>query len=306
MPTEDAIELEQPASPASPGRLLAQAREKAGLSQKEVADKLHITAHYVRSIEQDAYEKLPGTIFAKGYIKRYAEILDINVAAILQEFEEYQQDQQDQRNEVTRIHARKNRARNRNFAIVSVLAFIAVFVGLWAWNVMSVEQDNAVDNAARNNVIGDRIASAMELEPEQADDSTLQPSTTSQGPADPTPQTVGEVEPDDPPIFDSAANSVEGMTEESDLTVIAISNEGSDVLRVSFDDDSFIQVSDENANRIYRGTLGRGEVLEITDDAPFDVLVSDAPLAHMTLNGTEVDVMDSVRIDNSARLTVGL
>ncbi len=320
MSTEDVIEPEQSSSPVSPGRLLSDAREGAGLSQKEVADKLHITVHYVRSIEQDAYEKLPGAIFAKGYIKRYAEILNLDVEQTLDTFENYQQDQQEQRNEVTRIHARKNRARNRNFAIASVLAFVALFVGLWAWNTMSVEVAPVADNRARNDVIGDRISSAMEQEdaslPAAAEPQAESSSTSRDASSNLEPGSVEALE-------DSAANqsysaipsttatgstTSQGAESEDDqeITVIAISNEGDDVLRVSFDDDSFIQVNDDSANRIYRGTLGRGEVLEITADGPFDVLIGDAPLTHMTLNGAEVDVMESVRIDNSARLTVGL
>ena len=94
--------------------------------------------------------------------------------------------------------------------------------------------------------------------------------------------------------------------EDAELRVVAVTNEGSDVLRVSFTDESFIQVSDADANRIYRGTLGRGDVLEITDSAPFTVLIGDAPLTRLTLNGNEIDVSSSIRIDNSARLTVGL
>lgn len=317
MSTEETTETVQASLPSSPGRLLADARESSGLTQKEVADKLHITVHYVRSIEQDTYEKLPAAIFAKGYIKRYAEILDLDIGEVLETFEHYQQDQQDQRNEVTRIHARKNRARNRNFAIASVLAFVALFVGLWAWNMMSVDEAPVVDTRGRADVIGDRIASVMEQEETQSRIESEALTVSGSSLNEPNNQGVEQaaVQVLDSSSSDQAASliaetvetvSMPSTTKEQDVNVISISNEGNDVLRVSFDDDSFIQVSDELSNRIYRGTLGRGEVLEITADGPFDILIGDAPLTHITLNGTEVDVMESIRVDNSARLTVGL
>lgn len=326
MSTDQSTELEHETAIASPGRLLATAREERNLSQKEVADQLHITVHYVSSIEQDAFEKLPGTVFAKGYIKRYAEILELDVDKTLAEFEAHLQDQQDQRNEVTRIHARKHRARNRNFAIASVVLFTGFFAGLWGWNMLSVEEAVSTENIG-NTGGADNIDTSSVGQPSSAtaNEPVVQARPAPQVPAVVRPvDAVAENGPDtstqptgltntdteQPPAAadttEMLATMVSGQAESVDVTVISVGEEGEDVLRVSFDDESFIQVTDRDSNRIYRGTLGSGEVLEITANAPFNVLIGDAPLTHMTLNGTEIDVSDSIRIDNSARLTVGL
>ncbi|MEQ8314294.1 MAG: DUF4115 domain-containing protein [Gammaproteobacteria bacterium] len=325
MSTDESSELEQQAPVASPGRLLVAAREERNLSQKEVADQLHITVHYVSSIEQDAFEKLPGTVFAKGYIKRYAEILELDEDKVLAEFDAHQQDQQHQRNEVTRIHARKHRARNRNFAIASVILFTGFFAGLWGWNMLSMEETVTTESSIGAESTGSSESSAVE---QTASATANEPVVQ----ARPAPQVPAVVRPIDAAAANAAASvtpppdltsaeaeqtpveaaineSISALSEQdetADVTVISVSGEGEDVLRVSFDDESFIQVSDRDSNRIYRGTLGSGEVLEITANAPFNVLLGDAPLTHMTLNGAEIDVSDSIRIDNSARLTVGL
>jgi formate dehydrogenase iron-sulfur subunit len=57
---------------------MQQERIRRGLSEKEVADQLHITMHYVRSLEANNYDKLPGAVFAKGYIKNYAQLLELD------------------------------------------------------------------------------------------------------------------------------------------------------------------------------------------------------------------------------------
>lgn len=311
MSIEDPVDLDQQPQPTSPGEVLSNARQNKGLSQKEVADKLHITVHYVRSIEQDAYEKLPGTIFARGYIKRYGEILGLNAEDLLTTFEAFQQEQLDQQNEVTRIHARKNRARNRNFAIVSVVLFAGLFLGLWGWNTLMVDEiplstsTSAGSAASVSTPEPDRSASANT--PAAIPNVTIPASETVQSPVQNSLPASGgtEVGPD-PDATDVTNHSLVQQDAEPSIKIISIANEGDDVLRISFDDESFIQVSDGNSNRIYRGTLGKGEVLEITDKAPFNVLLGDAPFTHLIFNGTEIDVSDSIRIDNSARLTVGL
>ena len=88
--------------------------------------------------------------------------------------------------------------------------------------------------------------------------------------------------------------------------VIEISAAGSDVLRIAFTGESWVEVNDESQNRIYRDIRGAGDTLEITGNAPFYILLGDAPFTTLTFNGTEIDVSDDIRIDNSARVTVGL
>ena len=67
MPTEDPNTATE--QPLGAGEILQQERMRRGFSEKKVADQLHITVHYVKALETEHYEKLPGAVFAKGYIK---------------------------------------------------------------------------------------------------------------------------------------------------------------------------------------------------------------------------------------------
>jgi cytoskeleton protein RodZ len=87
---------------------------------------------------------------------------------------------------------------------------------------------------------------------------------------------------------------------------ILIEAEGNDLLLITFLGASWIEVSDSADNLLYQDLRDSGDVLEIKGAAPFDVLLGDAPFAKMTLNGIDIDVSKNTRIDNSARLTVGL
>ena len=75
-------------SPLSPGQMLSAVRVQQNLTQREVAETLHITMHYVNAIEHDEHDKLPGAVFAKGYIKRYAEIMALDETAVMAAYED--------------------------------------------------------------------------------------------------------------------------------------------------------------------------------------------------------------------------
>jgi len=62
----------------SPGELLKIQREKLGMTEKSVSEELHITMHYVRLLETNDFERLPGDVFARGYIKSYADLLGLD------------------------------------------------------------------------------------------------------------------------------------------------------------------------------------------------------------------------------------
>ena len=73
----------------SAGGILRAERLRQGLKPIEVAEKLHITRHYLRLIESNDYEKLPAPLFAKGYVKKYAEFLDLDPNEIIGLYNEF-------------------------------------------------------------------------------------------------------------------------------------------------------------------------------------------------------------------------
>ena len=135
MPTDPLIEAlaetdaaEDAISVLTAGDILHQARQRLGLNEKEVADKLHITRHYVKALESNSYEKLPGAVFAKGYLKSYALLLGLDVEDLLSRYDEFTHQQKaDSKEERRLLRARKKKCRNKPLVIISLLVFIAGF-----------------------------------------------------------------------------------------------------------------------------------------------------------------------------------
>ncbi|WJD63600.1 RodZ domain-containing protein [Pseudomonas kurunegalensis] len=73
----------------NPGELLRLAREKRDWSQAEVARKLNLTVSSLNHVETGAFDKLPGHTFARGYIRAYAKLMELDQAALVEAFDRY-------------------------------------------------------------------------------------------------------------------------------------------------------------------------------------------------------------------------
>lgn len=318
---------EREASKETAGDILRAERIKRGLSEKEVADKLHITMHYVKALEANTYEKLPGAVFAKGYIKSYAVLLELEVDDLFSLYNEYNEQLQARAIEASRQRARRKKDRNKPWVVLSLLVFVGGFTGLWVYNSFFNDDPDPEASGIGLNAVDSEVIEAIE-EPtivRAADQLSLEqmpeeivaalPLTNS--------STLNESPPEQPvqEAIISAVINTQLQTEEplsntnilapavnsnSDSRLIEVAAGGTDILRISFSGESWIEVNDNTSSQIYRDIREKGDVLEITGNAPFSILLGDAPFANMSLNGVEVDVSNNIRIDNSARLTVGL
>ncbi|MFK3683202.1 RodZ domain-containing protein [Pseudomonas sp. NPDC088890] len=76
------------ASHQHPGEILRQARENRDWSQAEVARKLNLTLSSLNNLESGAFDKLPGHTFARGYIRAYAKLMDMDQAPLVAAFDQ--------------------------------------------------------------------------------------------------------------------------------------------------------------------------------------------------------------------------
>jgi cytoskeleton protein RodZ len=93
-------DVEQPATPSetteapvapvahvSPGELLRQAREKAGLSPDQVAKDMLLDTRIVRAIEVDRFSEVGAPVYAKGYLRRYAKLVGVAESSVLASYD---------------------------------------------------------------------------------------------------------------------------------------------------------------------------------------------------------------------------
>ncbi len=67
----------------TPGAILAAARAAQGLSIEDISRQLKLSAAQIKAIEADDHDKLPGPVFARGFIRSYARLLKLDDTRLL-------------------------------------------------------------------------------------------------------------------------------------------------------------------------------------------------------------------------------
>jgi cytoskeletal protein RodZ len=66
---------------------LRQVREERGEDITKIAKALNIQSRHLLALEEGAYEKIPGEIYARQWLRAYGRYLDIDVRWLLKEYE---------------------------------------------------------------------------------------------------------------------------------------------------------------------------------------------------------------------------
>lgn len=69
------------------GDHLKKVREAAGLTLADLADKTKIQTKYLIKLENGDYENFLANVYIQGFLKKYAEILKLDIVEILKEYE---------------------------------------------------------------------------------------------------------------------------------------------------------------------------------------------------------------------------
>jgi hypothetical protein len=68
------------------GRSLHEARVRRGLELAQVAAETRIRTRYLRALEEERFERIPGSVYAKGFLRAYADHLGLDSQLFLDEY----------------------------------------------------------------------------------------------------------------------------------------------------------------------------------------------------------------------------
>lgn len=73
---------------ASIGKTFRDAREKKGVDLSKAAAQTHILVKHLEMMERDDFSRMPAPMYAKGFIRMYADFLGVDPAPLVQEYVE--------------------------------------------------------------------------------------------------------------------------------------------------------------------------------------------------------------------------
>jgi cytoskeleton protein RodZ len=122
------------------GAALADARARAGLDVAEVERRTKIRAKYLRALEEEHWDELPSAAYAKGFLRTYAGVLDLDAELLVDEYRRQVEVRLDEKGrplgEQVLEHRRRPGQEARRFtpgtAVLAVVAVVAVAVAVVA------------------------------------------------------------------------------------------------------------------------------------------------------------------------------
>ena len=327
----------------NPGELLRLAREKRDWSQAEVARKLNLTVSSLNHVETGAFDKLPGHTFARGYIRAYAKLMDLDQATLVEAFDRY-----------TGTHAKGSdvhslgrieepvRLSHNILRGVSLLLLVAVVGGGFVWwqdqgslrgkdlakmALEHVEVESAdgttqihpLDEPEDQAVTAGQQPESAPLALEQGTAEQPAAATAEQAPASPAPTAAAPAPAQQVPAQPAASvapapvapatPAPAAVAPAAPAAAVAAAEPaavpaGSAKVAIQFTADCWTQVSDGNGTVLFSAVKRKGDNLELTGKPPFAVRLGFARGAQVSYNGQAVDVAPFTS-GETARLKLG-
>lgn len=258
------------------GERLAEARRELQISVLEIAKELHLDEPKVRALERNEFDVLGAPVFAKGHLKTYAQLVNIDAADVLSDY--YQLNRATSAPPVVGTRRRPRRELSPGPWIAAIVVIIIVVSAYW-WFSRAPEAGSVVEEQPP------AVDSSEVLPPADADD------TANIEPAPVEDDSILETTEPEP----AASAPVE--------TAPAV-EEGQLHLLVTYTGDCWTEITDASGRRLLFSLGKDGRTVELSGAEPFNVLFGNPGNVSLRVNGEEYALPPTDRPDRPMRLTI--
>lgn len=267
----------------SPGELLVAGRERAGLTQEQVAKELYMTLTKVRALESDDYRHMGSDTFTRGYLRAYANLLKLDVVQLLASYDQHAQ----QNGLVEEALPRKQGGGSKPLWQFPLLIVAALLI-LWLISVWFFDNRKKPDYVMPTTVIAPLESSTV-----LNSVSSVQSSATLSANADEDLQAGLNVVIEDPANQNSSSSvdseAVRSSDANSNLNAAVL-----DKITFTFTEECWLEVSDSRGDVLMTDLQSAGVSLTLQGKAPFDVKLGNAPAAKIELNNEKINIVPAL------------
>lgn len=133
-----------------PSQRLREAREKKGLEIKDVAQQLRLSKQFIIDIENDDYSRISSLVYARGYLRAYAKLLDLSSDEIIDAFKKLgltdgPSSPNAQVISYSKIKITKKRSHRLRWSSIGIFVVLLVAVALW-WHGKNANKPASIDS----------------------------------------------------------------------------------------------------------------------------------------------------------------
>ena len=266
------------------GERLAEARRELQISVLEIAKELHLDEPKVRALERNEFDVLGAPVFAKGHLKTYAQLVNVDPDDVLVDY--YQITRAITVPPVVSERPKPGKELAPGPWIGLIVVIIIVVSAFW-WFTRPVEPEAQVQ--------------LEETQPaETPQDDTPAPPDSAALPEATAPQVDEPVDaPDDEPVVQQVVEEEPQPEPRSDPVVEA----GQLHLLVTYSGDCWTEITDANGRRLLFDLGKDGRTVELSGAEPFNILFGNPANVSLRVNGEE-RALPPTRPDRPLRLTL--
>ena len=297
------------------GRMLAEERERQGLSRLDIAQRLHMSAYQVEAIESGDYQRLPKGTFLRGFVRNYAKLLGITPDAVLPLLAEGTPGATRPGIVVPTQNIRFDPIGERfanPYVKAGVLAFVAIAVGfavMYWWLFIRPTPPGAAHPAPTQPAAQKPAPSETAAAPAIVASTPLvaPPPAAAMEPPKPAanaaaaPAKAGSPSTPAAPPAAALPPAAEPAKQPPEKTVVAAGSGGT--LKFRFRGDSWVEIRDRRGKVILSKLNVAGSEAEVSGQPPFNVVVGNAPEVELFYNNQEFDLEPHTKVA-VARFTV--
>ena len=251
------------------GERLADARREQQIPVIEIAKELHLDEYKVRALECNDFDVIGAPVFAKGHLRKYAQLVKVDEAEVMADY--YHLNRSAGAPPVISTRPKPHRAVAVGPWIAAIVVIIVAATAYW-WFASG-------DTAAEPPVTGEIAPLPQDADQQQID-------VVDEA------DVAGSSEP-------IVASEPEPVAEE----VVAASS-GDMQLRISFSGDCWTEITDASGRRLYFDLGVAGRTVDLSGEAPFNVLFGDAENVSLAVDGQSFEIPAADRRGRTARLTI--
>jgi cytoskeleton protein RodZ len=256
------------------GERLAEARREQQISVLEVAKELHLDEPKVRALERNDFETLGAPVFAKGHLRKYAQLVGVDPDDIYADY--YHLTRSESLPPVVVLSRPKVRQELSPGPWIAVIVVIIVAAASYWW--FAVESQSNVQSP----------------EPEPAEQGGVEPEPVEQA------VIVTPAPADDEAVLETA----DSVADEAPPPPVDALPEGEIRISLSFTGDCWTEISDATGRRLFFEMGREGRDIELTGRPPFAVLLGNVENVSVRVSGEDYPVAAANPGSRTARLTI--
>ena len=267
------------------GEFLKIERESRNISLEEISNKTRISVKILKAIESDDKEALPGDVFVKGFLRSYAQYLDIDEKEVLSGFGASQMspdavDPDYHREVIDDFFEKKS---NKHLYYAALIVIILVLIYLYYGSDTTSKSTTSKSAKKSEDIKTEKLEqNVFVIEDKSAQKKiTLEESKAAEAARKNPPKA-----PTAKPVVTAPAKTPAAKTAEKRAYTVIPAGEGH---KLTFRSDGIvwmlIQIDDDEA---YEVTMHEGEVYKIRAREKFTLKIGDAGKVRVELDGTDL------------------